>query len=204
MNAIQLPDAWRERVLVVRAEEYEMPQAEEFLSREESAVMKTFRLRKRRDEWLLSRAAFKRLALDAGACESPQSCEMNRPRLQSGGSDCGWFVSISHSLPYAGAIIGRAPVGIDVQVIRDLSESTLHLFVREEEAEDLRRCSIADRVLHYWCAKEAAWKQRSEEFVTMKQVPLELIGETSRGLRFDSVETWATDDVIVAVTVPIS
>ena len=108
------------------------------------------------------------------------------------------------AMPIAGAIIGRAPVGIDVQVIRDLSESTLHLFVREEEAEDLRRCSIADRVLHYWCAKEAAWKQRSEEFVTMKQVPLELIGETSRGLRFDSVETWATDDVIVAVTVPIS
>jgi hypothetical protein len=40
--------------------------------------------------------------------------------------------------------------------------------------------------------------------MTLRQVPLQLIDERANGLLFDSVETFATDDRIAAVTLSIS
>ena len=62
------------------------------------------------------------------------------------------------------------------------------------------RCTLPHRVLHFWCAKEAAWKPRSSRYATLKQVRLALIEERADGLLFDIVETIAIGDVIVALT----
>lgn len=173
---------------------------ESYFTEEELASASAFRLQKRRDEWLLARYAAKQLALRLGIVGDPRACTVGRPTLLVGGAPCEWFVSLSHSAPYAAAAIARAPVGIDIQVIREIAEWSSHLFMTDEEAETMRRCTIPHRILHYWCAKEAAWKQRSTEFATMKQVPLVLVEERADGLVFDVAETSARDDLIVAIT----
>jgi phosphopantetheinyl transferase len=134
-----------------------------------------FKLEKRRREWMLSRAA---------AALLPEAK----------------FVSYSHSAPYAAAAKDDAPVGIDVQVVRGIEERTAHLFLNEAETEMMSRCTLAHRLLHFWCAKEAEWKRHGGVTVTLKRTPIVLLGERSDGLRFDVVETMAIHDVIVALT----
>lgn len=197
MKEISLP--WRDRaVILVQFEEHEAVDA--LLSGEEIAESESFRLEKRRREWRLARAAVKRLALRVGVADDARRVTITRPRLLVDGERTGWFVSLSHSGNYAGAICGDAPVGIDVQAVRAIAESAAHLFLSTEEETVMRTCVLPDRLLHFWCAKEAAWKQRSSEFTTMKQLPLAFEHASERGLRFDTVETVRIADVIVAIT----
>jgi len=144
------------------------------------------------------------LAMQLGLIDDPRAIAIERPFLVVDGTRSDWRISLSHSAPYAGAAIARAPVGIDVQVLRELDERAAHLFLTGDETEQLLSCSLPHRILHFWCAKEAAWKQRSEEFATLRQVPLALVGARGSGLVFDAVETAFLGDVIVAVTRPIS
>jgi len=138
-----------------------------------------FKLEKRRREWMLSRAA---------AALLPDAK----------------FVSYSHSEPYAAAAKDEVPVGIDVQVVRDLEEAAAHLFLTEAETEAMSHCTIAHRLIHFWCAKEAEWKRHRGATITLQRTPIVLLEESQEGLRFDVVETLAMDDVIVALTRPTS
>lgn len=158
---------------------------------------------KRRDEWLLSRIAAKELAVTLGVSTEPQNCNVDDQR-RIVGDRRSVFVSLSHSENVAAAAIGDSPVGVDVQVVRELSPRAAHLFLSDEESGDVARCSIAERLLHFWCAKEAAWKALGGTAPTLKHVPLALVSESETGLRFDRVETIAVEGVIVAVTRPIS
>ncbi len=184
---------WPDRVLVLEG----TPDRALFTP-DELAAADAFRLPKRRDEWLLSRAAAKLLAVRLGAARDPREVRVERPFIA--GTE--WYVSLSHSAPYAAAALARTPVGLDIQVVREIEEWSTHLFLTREEDEVMRRCTIANRVLHFWCAKEAAFKQRSDEFETMKQCPVRFVSESELGLRFDVVETAAIGDVIVALTLP--
>lgn len=170
----------------------------------ELAIADELRLQKRRDEWLLARFAAKKLALELGVASDPRAIGVARPTLLVDGAPSEWFVSISHSAPYAAAAIDRAPVGIDVQVVRELPERGAHLFLSDDETAVMRRCAIGDRILHFWCAKEAAFKQRSSEFATLRALPLQLREERAGGLLFDVSETRRLDDLILALTLPTS
>lgn len=114
------------------------------------------------------------------------------------------FVSISHSGGYAAAAIDIAPVGIDVEELRDLREAAAHLFLTDEETGDMRNVRVGDRMLHFWAAKEAVWKQGDGVTETLKRTPVKLEAETSSGLRFVEVETVAIGDLVVALTRPTS
>jgi hypothetical protein len=85
-----------------------------------------------------------------------------------------------------------------------LSHSHPYVFLRDEEAEAMRTCSVPHRILHFWAAKEAAWKQRSHELATLKQLAFALQSENESGLVFDSVETIAIGDAVIALTRPTS
>ena len=87
-----------------------------------------------------------------------------------------------------------------MQVVRDIDERATHLFLSDDEFASMQRCTIAHRIIHFWSAKEAAWKKRGGEIATLKKIPLKLKEETASGLLFDSVETFATEDVVVALT----
>lgn len=163
-----------------------------------------FKLAKRRDEWLLSRAAAKQLAVQLGLASDPRDVTVERPFLVIGRQRTEWRVSLSHSTPYAAAAIAREPIGIDIQVIRDIADRTTHLFLTPEEDADLHRCTLSHRVLHFWCAKEAAFKQRSDDFTTMRQLHMQLLAEHADGLLFDAAETVQLGEVIVAITRPTS
>ena len=189
MNAIALPESWREHAIVTR----DVAIARDWFTDAELAEADAFRLPKRREEWMHARMAAKQLAVNRRLASHPREVLVTRVRF-----------SLSHSHPYAAAAIGR---GIDVQVIREISESAAHLFLSDEEAEAMRACSVEHRLLHFWCAKEAAWKAQRGEVPTLKQVPLKLIDIQPHGLRFDGVETlWTAAaaavqrDVIIALT----
>ncbi|HEX2120304.1 MAG TPA: 4'-phosphopantetheinyl transferase superfamily protein [Thermoanaerobaculia bacterium] len=193
MKTLALP--WAEFALVIR----DGGDVDAF-SQEELAEAGAYRLQKRREEWMHARFAAKALARSRKICANLRDCRVTRPVLVIDGVPSAWHVSISHSHPYAGAAIDRAPIGIDVQVVRALSESAAHLFLSDEEIAAMQRCTLPHRLLHFWCAKEAAWKRRSGEFNTLRQLPLILRDEREDALVFDDAETIAIDDAIVALS----
>lgn len=173
---------------------------EEWFTPGELAVADGFKLPKRREEWLRSRTAAKELALRRGIVADPRACVVARPRLIIDGMESPWYVSLSHSRGWAAAAIDDKPVGVDLEVVRSVDERAAHLFLREEELEAMRACAIEHRLLHFWAAKEAAWKQRSPEFHTLRQLPLRLLAQTPDGLRFDLVNTERRDELVIAHT----
>ena len=138
---------------------------------------------KRRREWMLSRIAEKELR--------------NRGVK-------GEYVSFSHSGGYGAAAVGVQPVGIDVEVIRKIAEAASRFFLNDDEIAMMQSCTIANRLLHFWSAKEAVWKQRGGSVPTLKKLRLRLETETGSGLRFQTVETFAIGDLVAALTLPTS
>ena len=200
MTRIPLPDSWRGRALVIGDAVF----SDGWFSPAEIEESEQFRLQKRRTEWKHGRLAVKQLAIDLGLCMSARDCVFNRPRLLVHGEDMQRFVSISHSGGYAAAAIDEEPVGIDVEKLRDLREGAAHLFLTDDETSDMRNVAIGDRMLHFWAAKEAVWKQGHGVTETLKRTPIKLEAETESGLRFSEVETFATADLVVALTRPTS
>lgn len=190
MSELLLPETWRIRAIVIR--EGVVPA--EWFSSEELAEVEAIVRPKRRAEWLLSRAAAKTLAVRLGLAPDPAACRIERFRIAS---SC---LSLSHSAPYASAAIDARPVGIDVQVVRPLDERAAHLFLGDDETMAMQACSIADRLIHFWSAKEAAWKRLGGSVETLKRVPLVLVDEANDGLTFDSVETRRIGDLVIALT----
>lgn len=170
MKTATLPESWRGRALIVS----EVADPESRFD-----VVPEFKTAKRRSEWMLSRIAEQEL------------------RRRGASGSC---VSYSHSGKYGAAAIDAKPIGIDVEVLRIISESAAHLFLIDEEIEAMQRCTIADRMLHWWSAKEAAWKQLGGSVPTLKKVRLTLEAESPRGLRFQNVETFASEDYVAALT----
>jgi len=194
MNIIEIPEDWRGRAIVVA--ETAIPLA--WFTEEELRAAEGFRLARRREEFLLSRAAAKKLAIDLGAAEDVAAIRIEHRRIGA------MHLSISHSAPYAAAAIDANPIGIDIQVVRSIRESAAHLFLSEEESAAMQGCGVPDRLIHFWCAKEAAWKRRGGEVETLKRVPIVLEEEGPLGLRFDAVDTRRIGDVVVALTRPTS
>lgn len=176
---MNLPGPWRGRACVV----YDVADLEAWFAPHEMEIVDSFRSDKRRREWMLSRVAEKELRRRGGA---------------------GTYVSYSHAGAFGAAAVDVQPVGIDVEVIRDVSPRAAHLFLSVAEEAAAARCGIADALLHFWSAKEAAWKQLAGGVPTLKRVPLTLIQEGDDGLVFDVVETRRIGSVVVALTRPTS
>ena len=145
------------------------------------SVVPDFPREKRRLEWMLSRIAEKELRKRGARGE---------------------YVSFSHSGNYGAAAIDTKPVGIDVEVLRDISESAARHFLNDDEIAVMERCTTANRMLHFWSAKEAVWKQRGGVVPTLKRIRIQLEAESQDRLRFDTVETFAMNDLIAALTLP--
>lgn len=206
MRLVSLPETWRQRAIVIT----DVDDPERWFTDEELRVARGFPLARRQAEWMLSRIAAKELARRLGISADPKRCFVDRPRLLVDGAPSR-FVSLSHSVGFAGAALDEQPVGIDVEKPRDLAESAAHLFLNEGEEATMRRCRIDDRLIHFWAAKEAIYKQHQGEFQTLKRVPLQLIDASENGLRFDGVETLRVvpasaggSDLIAALTLPTS
>ena len=189
---VPIPESWRGRALVVESVGGAL---EEWFSEAEIAEADAFARARRRQEWLLSRYAAKRLAVARGVGSDPRAISVVRPRLADGS-----WLSLSHSRGVAAAAIDDAPAGIDIERMRAVDERIARHFLVEGEIAEMQGCTIPNRVLHWFCAKEAAWKQQGGAIPFLKQVPLRLVAESALGLRFENVETCATNDYVMALT----
>ena len=185
MRRLVLPQSWQTRALVIT----DVAEPEAWFNDEELTLARLQRLPRRRRDWMLSRIAAKELARERGGDWS------NAALIQQSAE-----LSFSHSHGFGAAAMGHGPVGIDVEKLRSIDLRAAHLFLTPAEETVMRSCAIDNPLLHFWCAKEAAWKQLGGSILTLKQVPLRLLDATRMGLRFDRVETWSTDEVIVALT----
>ena len=198
MRRAAIPEAWQERALVLR----DVHRPERWFRDDEMAVANAFKLPKRRNEWLLSRVAAKKLAMELGHARDPLAIAIDVTRMCVG--DREFRVSLSHSGGYGAAAIDVQPVGIDIETPRVVREQTAHLFLTEFEIAQMHRCRIENALLHFWSAKEAAWKRLAGEVISLKQVPLRLAREREDGLDFDEVETFASDAFVAALTRPLA
>ena len=175
MKRIDLPEAWRDRALVIT----EVDDPRSWFTDDEYANAPA--LERRRNEWMLARIAAKEL-----------TGRFARTHSRS--------LSLSHSGAFGGAAFDERGAGIDIEVPRKIKEAAAHLFLTDEEEAELHRCELRWRVIHFWAAKEAAWKRESDRYQTLRQLPLRLLETTPNGLRFDRVETYDAGDVIVALS----
>lgn len=196
MKIVDVPESWRARALVLA----DIALPEEWFSDDELREALQFARAARRTEWLATRVAAKELALMRGVCSDPRDCRIDRPRLMIGGASSSFFVSLSHSRGLAAAALDDVPIGIDVEALRQISESAAHLFLTDEETDAMKRCVIPNRLLHFWSAKEAAWKRGGGTIPTLKKLPLMLERESASGLVFDLVETVAIEGAVAALT----
>ncbi|HEX6179565.1 MAG TPA: 4'-phosphopantetheinyl transferase superfamily protein [Thermoanaerobaculia bacterium] len=194
MKIVEIPPEWRRRAIVVRAE----PLPLWWFSTEELRAAERFKLDRRRDDFLLSRAAAKSLAMELGLARDPMEIRVEGRQIATRN------VSLSHSSPYAAAAIDERPVGIDAQVIRDISENAAHLFLTDAEIETMRSIDVPDRLIHFWCAKEAVWKREGGSIATLRRVPLALEAVNETSLHFEDVDTLRLGDLVVALTRRVS
>jgi 4'-phosphopantetheinyl transferase EntD len=188
MKRIALPDAWRERALVIA----EVDDARSWFSDEELAHAP--KLEHKRNEWMLARIAAKQLAFERGLTSDARTFVVARsPTL-----------SLSHSDAFGAAAIDERGVGIDIEVPRDIREQAAHLFLTKDEEAELHRCPLPWRLIHFWAAKEAAWKRESDRYTTLRQLPLRLVETRADGLRFDRVTTFDAGGLIVALTTALT
>jgi hypothetical protein len=174
---ILVPDlkSWSGRATIVS----EVADAESWFDEEELRVIRAFARPRRRTEWMLSRIAEK---------------ELRRAGV------AGDYVSFSHSGKYGAAAIDSEPVGIDIETIRETPERAAHLFLTDAEIATMQRCAIDHRMLHFWSAKEALWKQGGGAVLTLRRVPLMLESANANGLKFRGVETCRVGELIAALT----
>jgi phosphopantetheinyl transferase (holo-ACP synthase) len=201
MRVVSLPDGWDfarivslDRVLAWSSENAsawpeEIPRSA--FTELELAVAAELRTDKRRFEWTVSRYVAKALAVDQGICDGLQEIVIpsrdERPAMVAARAGA-MHLSLSHSGPFAAAAIGDEPVGIDIEVIREIQPRAAHLFLTDEEAGSAQAVPVAHALLHFWCAKEAAWKRRSEEHATLRQTLLRFSGVRGEGFEFRTAD----------------
>jgi 4'-phosphopantetheinyl transferase EntD len=184
MKRLALPDVWRDRALVIT----EVDDARSWFTNAE--LTNAPKLERRRNEWMLARIAAKQLAFDRGLTSDPRTFVIARsPTL-----------SLSHSNAFGAAAIDERGVGIDIEVPREIREAAAHLFLTKDEEAELHRSPLPWRLIHFWAAKEAAWKRESDRYTTLRQLPLQLLETSTNGLMFDRVTTFDPGGLIVALT----
>lgn len=200
MMRIEIPARYSRSVCV--AADMRPEDTERFFARDELSALRKFRTAKRREEWGLSRIAAKLLAIDRQLCSDPKRCSVPptdaRPQLLVDAQPSPLFVSISHSGGRGAAAIDAAPIGIDLEKVRPIHRKALKLFLTEEEIAILETLEIENAALHFWCAKEAAWKLQTG-VQTLKKVHLhEVMQQGGRLLmRFTGIPEGEVDSFVL-------
>ena len=183
MIRIEVPESWRSTVAVVASVD-ETDLAESFTEAEHARIA-SFPREKRRREWAASRMAAKLLAVETGLCASFRDCTVasayRRPALTIHGEPSALGVSITHSDGAGAAAISPTRIGIDLQLVRPMKDRSTKFFLNDDELEIWRNSSLADPLIHLWCAKEAGYKLHAMPG-WYRAVKIELVEERADGL----------------------
>jgi 4'-phosphopantetheinyl transferase len=69
-----------------------------------------------------------------------------------------YHISLSHSFDYAAVMIGKSPVGIDIEQVKEKIERIAHKFMKKEEMDFVSGDKKIQQLYVCWCAKEAVYK----------------------------------------------
>lgn len=190
MRVIDVPSEWRERIRIVTDVTDE--DLERHLAASERADLGSLRVRERQLERGASRIAGRLLLSEtmnlASASEIEFAKEEDRPFARV--RDSRVFVSFSHSSGVGAAAAGSSPVGIDLETFREIRPEMTRFFLTAAERSEAERIDAPRALLHFWSAKEAAFKQTGS-FPTLLKVPLRLERVASSGLTFEVIGTSA-------------
>jgi phosphopantetheinyl transferase len=185
MNILPVPAEWHRTLRIVTDVTDE--DRTRMLTIPEQERVRSFPRERRQAEWSASRIAAKLLALDLGLCSDPRACAIvssyRKPALAIEGLNGKWHVSISHSSGAGAAGLDPGPIGIDIQQPRQLNPRITKFYLQDEELDQLLGVAVAHPLIHFWCAKEAAFKLKAGPG-WLKRVAIELKGETADGLTF--------------------
>ena len=97
----------------------------------------------------------------------------------------GRYISITHSHHFSAIIVSNEPVGIDIEMQRNIILKIAHKFVNDQELNRLQKTDLAEYIKKLtvkWGAKEAIFKIKNEKGISFKDhiqvTPFEL-NETS-------------------------
>ncbi|MFP4096435.1 MAG: 4'-phosphopantetheinyl transferase family protein [Cyclobacteriaceae bacterium] len=76
-------------------------------------------------------------------------------------------ISLANSYPYAVAVIGREPVGIDIEKPSEKLLRVQHKFLHESEYADFY--GQAEKLCLAWCAKESLYKLYGKKYLSFKE-----------------------------------
>ena len=145
-------------------------------------------------EWLSSRLTIRYLVEEIGGeYKGIIKDKHNKPYLK----DINYHLSISHSFPYAAAIIHKmSPVGIDIEMPREKIERISTRFLSDCELEAANKNIEALSI--YWSAKETLYKIYGKKKLIFRQnievLPFEISeeGETKGLIKIDNKITLYT------------
>jgi len=185
MRIIEVPPGWETWLRIVA--DVTPRDIDRHLSGEERADVDRLRVEERRLERAASRIAGKLLLTDVMRLDDPRTVEFakveDRPFVRLGGSNVSMSVSFTHSHGLGGAAAADTPVGVDLEKRREIRPEMTRFFLSSDELSSARDLELRDPLLHFWSAKEAAFKL-SPAFPTLLRVPLELTDVLASGLTF--------------------
>src|ERR1700742_1140923 len=94
-----------------------------------------------------------------------------------------YHISLSHSFDYAAVMIGKKPVGIDIEQVKQKVERIAHKFMRDEELAFIGGPDKINQLYVCWCAKEAVYKCFGQKEVSFAEnISLEPFNFASEGI----------------------
>ena len=124
-------------------------------------------------EWLLKTAAAKSLNLRAQDIVIARS-ERGKPYLKGQGL----FISLSHSGNFLAAVTHQSPVGIDIEIIRDIDSRIEKKLYTENDLETAKNSNDSLILLKIWTAKEAYFKMLGTGITDLKGINYKDINAT--------------------------
>lgn len=185
VRLVETPSSWSTLVrIVAEADDREVAELLDLEERNEIALLRAVR---RQRERAASRVAAKSIAIERGFVDLPSRIRFTksdeRPVVLVDGVEPMLFVSFSHTAGIGAAALHDAPVGIDLEHERVIDPRATKFFLRDTELAIAASSSVANALLHWWCAKEAAFKLAAD-YPTLLRVPLALESESAEGLVF--------------------
>jgi phosphopantetheinyl transferase len=135
------------------------------LSKQERGEFKKIQHVKRKKEWLSARATLLEVCKSLKIkFEGTVKDENSKPHLKG----LPWHISISHSFPYACALINRKePCGIDIEKAKPALFHVSKRFLNEQELHDIPR--NPSNLCAAWAAKEVLFKIYGRQKLSFKE-----------------------------------
>lgn len=185
MRLVEVPKEWSSSLRIVA--DVTSGDIAHYLTDGERHDLARLKVEGRRLERAASRIAGKVLAGDVFHVADPSEIEFtknqDRPLALFRGTPAPFSVSFTHSHGIGAAASAETSVGVDIERFREIRAGMTRFFLTPDELMAANELEIPHPLLHFWSAKEAAFKV-SEQFHTLLRIPLEVVDTSTSGLTF--------------------